>query len=111
MDTKEAIMVKAQKAASLNTRKRKKKKRRKRRRRMRSFRKSVASTYSQRSTSLNANLRSYAHSGNKAKQLLIIFSPSSSETEEIVKLFDAGMSCARINLSHGTSKVKYLNNS
>ena len=28
-----------------------------------------------------------------------------SETEDMVKLFDAGMACARLNLSHGTVKV------
>ena len=36
---------------------------------------------------------------------IIIFSPSSSETEDIIKLIDAGMSCARFNMSHGTAKV------
>jgi hypothetical protein len=32
------------------------------------------------------------------------FRPSSSEVDQIVKLFDAGMTMARINLSHGTMK-------
>ena len=31
--------------------------------------------------------------------------PSTSETEDIIKLFDAGMACARFNFSHGTAKV------
>jgi len=35
------------------------------------------------------------------------YSPSSEEVEDIVKLFDAGMSCARFNISHGTNKVGY----
>ena len=26
---------------------------------------------------------------------------------KLIKLFDAGMSCARINLSHGTAKVRF----
>jgi hypothetical protein len=34
--------------------------------------------------------------------------PASSETEDIIKLFDAGMACARFNLSHGTAKVSYI---
>jgi len=33
--------------------------------------------------------------------------PSVSEAEDIIKLFDAGMSCARFNMSHGTAKVFY----
>ena len=28
--------------------------------------------------------------------------PSTSEVEQIIKLFDEGMACARFNLSHGT---------
>jgi pyruvate kinase len=40
--------------------------------------------------------------------LLSYCRPASSETEEIVKLFDAGMSCARVNLSHGSEKVKII---
>ena len=109
VDTKVEIMHKAQKVASLNTR-RKKKRKRKKRRKKRSFRKSVASTYSLRSTSPSANLRLSALLGKQLKIRLSFNRPSSAETEEIVKLFDAGMSCARINLSHGSTKVNNLNN-
>jgi hypothetical protein len=31
--------------------------------------------------------------------------PATSEAEDIIKLFDAGMSCARFNMSHGNAKV------
>ena len=41
----------------------------------------------------------------------LLYRPSSSEVDQIVKLFDAGMSMARINLSHGTikSNLKIIN--
>ena len=58
-DTRAETMLKALRAASLNTRKRRKKRRRKRKK-MRSFRKFAVSTSSLRSTSLNENLRSSA---------------------------------------------------
>lgn len=31
-----------------------------------------------------------------------------SEAEAIIKLFDAGMACARFNFSHGNAKVHFL---
>ena len=37
--------------------------------------------------------------------MIYAYRPASSEAEDIIKLFDAGMSCARLNLSHGTVKV------
>lgn len=42
----------------------------------------------------------------RKSKIVCTLGPSTSETEDIVKLFDAGMSCARINLSHGNSKVR-----
>lgn len=40
-----------------------------------------------------------------------IYSPKSNEIEDIINVFDAGMSMARLNLSHGTLKqnLKLLN--
>ena len=44
-------------------------------------------------------------------QLIIVYSPSTCEVDQIVKLFDAGMTMARLNLSHGSMKqnVKLIN--
>ena len=44
--------------------------------------------------------------------LNILYRPTSNEISDIVKLFDAGMSMARLNLSHGTIKenLKLINN-
>lgn len=41
----------------------------------------------------------------------VYYRPSSSEIIDIIKVFDAGMSMARINLSHGTikSNLKLIN--
>ena len=36
---------------------------------------------------------------------LCLYRPASSEIPDIIKLFDAGMTLARFNLSHGTTKV------
>lgn len=41
----------------------------------------------------------------RKSKIICTLGPATSETEDIVKLFDAGMSCARINLSHGNAKV------
>ncbi len=41
----------------------------------------------------------------RKSKIICTLGPASSETEDIVKLFDAGMSCARLNLSHGNAKV------
>jgi len=49
--------------------------------------------------------RLFAHLGKL--QFLIFFmnfSPATSQLEEMVKLIDAGMSVARLNLSHGSIK-------
>jgi pyruvate kinase len=34
--------------------------------------------------------------------------PATAEAEDIIKLFDAGMACARFNMSHGSAKVSAL---
>ena len=35
----------------------------------------------------------------------LTYRPASSEIDQMVKLFDAGMTMARVNLSHGTLKA------
>ena len=35
----------------------------------------------------------------------MLYRPSTSETESIIKLIDEGMTVARFNMSHGTIKV------
>ena len=60
--------------------------------------------YLQRLITLNVKLKSSVqlgkHNNNFSNQHY--FSPASSETEDIIKLFDAGMCVARFNMSHGT---------
>ena len=74
--------------------------------RKRSFRRFAESMSSLRLTSQSASPRSYAHSGKLIQKCMTKVRPSTNETEDIIKLFDAGMACARINLSHGTKKVR-----
>lgn len=102
----ETIRDRVQRVVSLNMKKKKRRKRKKKRR-MRSFRKFGESMSLLKLTLLSASPRSYVPLG-KLRSFSNKHRPSSSETEDIVKLFDAGMSCARINLSHGTSKVNLI---
>ena len=65
---------------------------------------------SQRLTSPRGNLKQFAHLGNSIL-FKLLYRPSTSEAEEIIKIIDAGMACARFNFSHGTAKVnnqKYI---
>lgn len=55
--------------------------------------------YLQKLTTLNANLRLFALLGILSYITYIAyFRPSTNETEEMLKLFDAGMAAARLNL-------------
>lgn len=54
----------------------------------------------------NASLRLFALLGTFISQSFDFYCrPSTSETEDIIKLIDAGMSVARFNMTHGTIKV------
>eukprot|EP00347_Sterkiella_histriomuscorum_P014148 403361980 len=42
---------------------------------------------------------------NRKSKIICTLGPSTCEVEQIIKLIDEGMACARFNLSHGTAKT------
>ena len=70
--------------------------------------------YSHRLITPRGRQRLCAHLGKyliMISSCFVFYRPSSSEIIEIIKVFDAGMTMARINLSHGTikSNLKLIN--